>query len=278
LWHPARCDGAEIMPGEIIELVLASSAIILAYWIVLWLISLAIRDSSIGDPLYSFSMVAVAAYAYITCDGYAPRQNLILVLTVAWALRMLVYIGWRNWGREDPRYVRLRAHAASLGKNYAIYSLTHVFLSLGALSGCLIAFPLFLAQWSPAPADLGVLAKIGAMMAVIGIVLETVADIQLARFKRDAANANKVMDRGLWRYSRHPNYFGETLVWIGFTLIASESPWGWLAVVSPITLLYVLLGPLGLGLVERRMVKKRPEQFAEYAAKTSAFVPWFPKA
>lgn len=266
------------MPGEIIEIALITSGLIVAYWIGLWLISLALRDSSIGDPLYSLSMVVAVAFAYVRCDGYEPRQNLILTLTTIWALRMFFYIGWRNWGREDPRYARLRAHAASLGKNYAVYSLTHVFLSLGALSGCLIAFPLFLAQWSPQPAELGALAMFGAGLSVVGIALEAIADIQLAAFKRDPANANKVMDRGLWRYSRHPNYFGETLVWIGFTLIAAETPWGWLAVVSPLTLLYVLLGPLGLGLVERRMVKKRPEQFAAYAARTSAFVPWFPKA
>ena len=264
------------MPGDIIELAAISGALVLSYWVILWLISLVIRDSSIGDPLYPLSMLMVATFFYFWCDGFQPRQDLVLALTAIWALRLFLYIGWRNWGREDPRYARLRAHAESLGKNYALYSLTHVFLSLGALTGFAISFPLFLAQRIAEPSALGTLAYCSVSLFVIGLACETVADIQLARFKRDPANANKIMQTGLWRFSRHPNYFGEMLVWIGLFLIAVETPWGWLSVVSPVTLLWVLLGPLGLGLVERRMVKKRPELFTDYARRTSAFIPWFP--
>ena len=264
------------MPADIIQLALISLGTIVAFWVTLWLISLAIRDSSIGDPLYSLSMVIAATVFYFVCKGNPDRQLLVLVLTVIWAARLAFHIGKRNWGKEDPRYARLRVHAESLGKNYALYSLTHVFLSLGAMSGFAISFPLFLAQRTVEP-DLGVLAFAGVVLFVIGLVLETVADIQLAAFKRDTVNQNKIMQSGLWRYSRHPNYFGETLVWIGFLLIALETPWGWLAIVSPLTLLWVLLGPLGVGLVERRMKKKRPEAFEDYSRRTSVFVPWFPK-
>lgn len=264
------------MPADIVTLALISLGTIAAFWITLWLISLAIRDSSIGDPLYSLSMVIAATVFYFTCKGHPQRQLLILGMTYLWALRLAAYIGWRNWGREDPRYARLRAHAESLGKNYALYSLTHVFLSLGALSGFAISFPLFLAQRTAAP-EPGVLALIGVGLYVVGLALETVADIQLAAFKRDSANQNQIMQSGVWRYSRHPNYFGEMLVWTGFFLIALETPWGWLAIVSPLTLLWILLGPLGVGLVERRMKKKRPEAFAEYERRTSVFVPWFPR-
>jgi steroid 5-alpha reductase family enzyme len=223
-------------------------------------------------------MAIVAVVFFFVCHGNPARQRLVLALTLLWALRLGFYIGWRNWGREDPRYARLRAHAASLGKNYAWYSLTHVFLSLGAASGVAISFPLFLAQRTPEPAQLGALAIAGVALYAIGLALETVADIQLAQFKRDPAHGNQVMQAGLWRYTRHPNYFGETLVWTGMFLIALETPWGWLAIVCPLTLLWILLGPLGIGLVERRMRKKRPEAFADYARRTSAFVPWFPRA
>lgn len=264
------------MPTDIVTLALLSLGIILAFWITLWIISLVIHDSSIGDPLYSISMVIAATVFYFVCQGNPQRQLLVLTMTLIWAARLAFYIGWRNWGREDPRYARLRAHAASLGKNYALYSLTHVFLSLGAATGFAISFPLFLAQRTASP-DLGVLALTGVVLYAIGLTLETIADIQLAAFKRDPSNQNKIMQSGLWRYSRHPNYFGEILVWIGFFLVALETPWGWLAIVSPLTLLWVLLGPLGVGLVERRMQKKRPEAFADYARRTSMFVPWFPK-
>lgn len=266
------------MPAEIIQLALISGAIVLGFWLTLWAASLIFHDSSIGDPLYPVSLLIVAVFFYFWCSGGNPaRKQLVVALTSLWALRLFVHIGARNLGREDPRYARLRAHAASLGKNYAWYSLTHVFLSLGALSGFAIAFPLFLAQRSAEPASLGVLAYAGVASFTIGLIVETLADIQLAKFKRDPAHANQIMQLGLWRFSRHPNYFGESLVWIGFFLIALETPGGWLAIVSPLTLLYVLIGPLGIGLVERRMRKKRPEAFAEYARRTSAFLPWLPR-
>jgi steroid 5-alpha reductase family enzyme len=207
-----------------------------------------------------------------TWDGNPERQRLVLAMTLLWAARLAWHIGSRNWGHEDPRYARLRTHAESLGKSYVWYSLTHVFLSLGAASGVLIAFPLFLAQRTVEP-GLGLLAGIGVALFAVGLLLETVADVQLQRFLRKPANRNQVMQSGLWRYSRHPNYFGEFLVWCGFFLVALETPWGWLGIVSPLTLLYILLGPLGIGLVERRMRRKRPEAFAEYQRRTSAFLP-----
>jgi len=263
------------MPTEIITLALICAATIFGFWITLWLISLVIKDSSIGDPLYPVGMAITAFVFYLVCDGNPARQKLVLVLTLIWAARLAWHIGSRNWGREDPRYARLRAHAESLGKNYAVYSLTHVFLSLGAASGVLIAFPLFLAQRTAEP-PLGALAYAGIALFVIGLSTETIADIQLRRFLREPANRNQIMQQGLWHYSRHPNYFGELLVWCGFFLIALETPWGWLAIASPLTLAYILIGPLGIGLVERRMRKKRPEAFAAYERRTSALVPWFP--
>jgi steroid 5-alpha reductase family enzyme len=263
------------MPGDIVTLVLTCAGTIFGFWITLWLISLVVRDSSIGDPLYPVGMAITAIVFYFVCDGNPARQKLVLVLTLIWAARLAWHIGSRNWGREDPRYARLRAHAESLGKNYALYSLTHVFLSLGAASGVLIAFPLFLAQRTPGP-PLGALALAGTTLFFIGLTIETIADIQLRRFLRDPAHRNQILQQGLWRYSRHPNYFGEFTVWCGFFLIALETPWGWLAIASPLTLAYILIGPLGIGLVERRMRKKRPVAFAEYERTTSAFVPWFP--
>mgnify|MGYP000846114396 CR=1 FL=1 len=263
------------MPTDILVLALVCAGTIFGCWITLWLVSLVMKDSSIGDPLYPVIMAITAGVFYAICDGNPARQKLVLVMALIWAARLAWHIGARNWGREDPRYARLRAHAASLGKNYALYSLTHVFLSLGAASGVLIAFPLFLAQRTPEP-PLGPLAAVGVALFCIGLTIETIADIQLRRFLRDPAHANQIMQQGLWRYSRHPNYFGELTVWFGFFLVALETPWGWLAIVSPLTLAYILIGPLGIGLVERRMRKKRPEAFAKYERTTSALIPWFP--
>jgi steroid 5-alpha reductase family enzyme len=268
------------MPSDLNLVLLAAAqslAIISAFWLLLWAASLWLRNSSIGDPLYPVSMAIVAAFFYATGDGDPSRKLLMLVLTFVWAARLMLYIGWRNWGKEDPRYAHLRRHAESLGRNYAIYSLVEVFIKLGIVTGFPISFPLFLGQIFAAPGAPGAVACAGIAVFCVGLWFETVADIQLARFKRDPANHNKVMQDGLWRYSRHPNYFGEVCVWTGLFLVAVESPWGWLAIVSPLTLLWLLLGPLGLGLVERRMKKKRPEEFAAYERRTSPFIPWFPR-
>jgi steroid 5-alpha reductase family enzyme len=264
------------MPAQVLEFALLSCAMILACWVLLWAVSLVLEDASIGDTLYPLPFLIVATVFFFRGAGNADRERLVLALVTLWALRLSVQVGWRNWNREDPRYARQRAYAASIGRSYAWYSLTHVFLSLGALSGFAVAAPLFLAQRTPDPA-LGVLAGAGTALFALGLVFETVADLQLAAFRRDPRNANQVLQHGLWRYSRHPNYFGEVLVWTGLFLIAAETPWGWLAIVSPLTTLWLLAGPTGLLLIERRMRKKRPEAFAEYARRTSAFVPWFPQ-
>jgi steroid 5-alpha reductase family enzyme len=244
--------------------------------VLLWAVSLVLEDASIGDTLYPVTFLIVALVFFLRGAGNPERGRLVLALATLWALRLFLHVGWRNWGREDPRYARQRAYAASLGRSYAWYSLTHVFLSLGALTGFAVAAPLFLAQRTAEP-GLGGLAGIGTAVFAVGLVFETVADLQLAAFRRDPRNANQVLQSGLWRYSRHPNYFGEVLVWSGFFLIAAETPWGWLAIVSPLTTIGLLAGPTGLILIERRMRKKRPEAFADYARRTSAFVPWFPQ-
>jgi len=143
------------MPPQVLQFALLSCAIVLAFWVALWVVSLVMHDSSIGDPLYPVCLLLVAAVFYFRHAGSPDRERLVLALTAIWAVRLFLYIGWRNWGREDPRYARLRAHVASLDRNYALYSLQHVFLSFGALSGFAIAFPLFLAQRTAEPAQLG---------------------------------------------------------------------------------------------------------------------------
>jgi steroid 5-alpha reductase family enzyme len=121
-----------------------------------------------------------------------------------------------------------------------------------------------------------VLAWLGAALALAGVAIEGIADWQLARFKTDPASAGKVLDTGLWRYSRHPNYFGESCVWWGFWLIACEHPWGWLTVFSPLLVMRSILGMMGKELVERRMLKKRPG-YEDYVRRTSGFFPWPPR-
>ena len=132
-----------------------------------------------------------------------------------------------------------------------------------------------MAQTAPAPAALGPLASFGTALVLIGVTFGS-DDWQLARFKAVAGNTGKVLNTGLWRYSRHPNYFGETCVWWGYWLVACEHPWGWFTVFSPALMTWSILGMMGKELVERRMLKKRPG-YEDYVRRTSGFFPWPPR-
>jgi len=170
----------------------------------------------------------------------------------------------------------LRQRVESKGGNYAVHSLVHIYLLQG-LFMWLVSLVLIFSMVVDSPRQLGWLAWAGVAAWLVGMFFEVVGDQQLTRFRSNPENQGKVMDRGLWRYTRHPNYFGEACVWLGFFLIAIENPLGWVTVVSLVTIYYALLGPTGKGLLERRMAKKRPD-FEEYRRRTSSFFPLPPKA
>jgi len=136
--------------------------------------------------------------------------------------------------------------------------------------------PFIVAQSAAGPVELGMLARLGAALSLFGVAFQGIADWQLARFKADPASAGRVLDTGLWRYSRHPNYFGESCVWWGYWLVACEVPWGWATAVSPAFMTWSILGMMGKELVERRMLKKRPG-YEDYVRRTSGFFPWPPR-
>lgn len=263
------------MTQEFLRVAAMSGALVLVMMMALWAVSVAIRDSSIADIFWGLGLVIIVLFTWTVSDGVDERRRLVTLLTVLWGVRLAVYIGWRNWGAEDPRYARLRQHVESKGGNYTIHSLKHVYLLQGFFMW-LVSMVLVFSMTMDVPAELGVLARIGTAIFALGLFFETVGDWQLARFLGDPANKGEVMDRGLWRYTRHPNYFGEACVWFGFFLIALENPWGIITIISLITIYYALLGPMGKGLLERRMSKKRPG-FEAYKQRTSGFFPWPPK-
>ncbi|GAB4148065.1 MAG: DUF1295 domain-containing protein [Sphingomonadales bacterium] len=243
--------------------------------LLLWLVSLAIKDSSIVDMIWGPGLALVAWVGYVFGAGVPERKLLVAVLVTIWASRLAIYIIWRNWGAEDRRYARLRAHVEGQGKNFAWHSLTHIYLYQG-LAMWVTSFTLQIAQTYQAPVDLGLLAYAGVALWAFGLLYESIADWQLAAFRRNPANAGKTMMSGLWRYSRHPNYFGEITVWIGLFLIACENWVGALTVFSPIFIAYNIIGPTGASIVERRMHKKRPD-FAAYRERTNFIIPGPPR-
>ena len=263
------------MLADLIRLALADAVLVFGSFVALWALSMAMRDSSLVDIWFAPCIAAAALLGAVIGQGVESRRVLIAVLAAIWALRLGGYLLWRNWGREDPRYARLRHHVEEQGGNFAWHSLTRINLYQGAIVFVSLA-PFLVAQTAPEPLSLGPLAWLGAALVLVGVAFEGTADLQLARFKSEPANAGRVLDTGLWRYSRHPNYFGETCVWWGYWLIACEHPWGWFTVFSPALMTWSITGMMGKELVERRMRKKRPG-YEDYVRRTSGFFPWPPR-
>lgn len=262
--------------SEFIWVAAMNAVLVLGMMVAVWAISVAIKDSSIADIFWGLGFVIIVAVTWQISSGVDARRELVAILTTLWGLRLAIYIGWRNWGGEDPRYARLRRHVEDQGRNYALYSLIHIYLLQGFFMW-VVSWVLIFSMVSDAPPTLGWLAWAGAVIFALGLVFETVADQQLTRFRSNPDNANKVLDTGLWRYTRHPNYFGEACVWFGFFLIAVENLQGIITVVSLVVMYYALLGPTGKALLERRMSKKRPD-FEAYKQRTSGFFPLPPKS
>ncbi len=236
-----------------------------------WLLGVIKRDVSIVDSLWSlFFLLGAVAYA-ASADASGPRVMLLLSLVALWALRLSVYLTWRNWGEaEDRRYQAIRARNEP---GFAWKSLYLVFGLQGVLA-FIIALPILAGLGDAAP--LGLLDYAGAVVWGIGFIFEVVADRQLARFKADRSKRGKVLDTGLWRYTRHPNYFGEAMLWWGFYLIAIGAG-GWWTLFAPLLMTYLLLKVSGVALLEADIQERRPD-YRAYIARTSAFVPWRPKA
>lgn len=221
----------------------------------------------------AFTAVALSGFALSDGHGNPERRLLATVLVTVWGLRLSGHIWWRARGApEDPRYARMLARAPE-GPARTRYALRTVYLLQAALVW-FVSLPVQAAQYLPHPP--GALAWAGTALWAVGLFFETVGDRQLARFKADPANRGRIMDRGLWRYTRHPNYFGDACVWWGLFLLAADAPVGWAFVLSPVLMTWLLAFGSGKPLLERQMGAQRPG-WAEYIARTSGFVPLPPR-
>jgi steroid 5-alpha reductase family enzyme len=254
---------------------LAHSAVaIAAAMLALWALSLALRDASIVDVWWGPGIALGATVAWASAGAAHPRATLLIALLWLWALRLGGYLLWRNAGGcEDPRYQAMRRR---WGARFPWISLATVFVFQGALQW-IVSLPAQVGAAAPGAASLGPLDAFGALLFACGLTFETIGDLQLARFKADPANAGRVMDRGVWRYTRHPNYFGDALAHWGLFTIALGAPHGWRTALSPVLMTFLLLRVSGVALLERSIGKRRPE-YAEYQRRTSAFFPLPPRA
>lgn len=248
---------------------LIAGLFIFVYMLSLWLISLSQRNSSIVDIFWGLGFVLCAwLYATLTPWDSGNRKWLLLFLVTVWGLRLSYHILRRNWGRsEDFRYQAWRREA---GESWWWRSFFKVFLLQGLLMW-IISVPLYAAQAYLAPTRLTWFDGLGVGFWVVGFFFEAVGDWQLVRFKADPLNRGKVLDSGVWRYTRHPNYFGDAAQWWGFYLI-SLSAGGWWTMFSPVLMTALLLNVSGAALLEKTLVKTKPH-YKEYMEKTSPFLP-----
>ena len=258
---------------ELFSLFATTAGVTLAAVLLLWLLSIPLRDVSIIDMAFAAVIASLVTIAWLATDSPAGAPRLILVLVLIWALRMTVYLVHRNWGHgEDPRYTRLRGWVPE-GMPFHLLSLRQVFLLQGAVIW-VMTLPQQIAMLTGGA--VGFLALTGLALWCLGFFFESVGDFQLSRFKADPDNKGKVMDRGLWRYTRHPNYFGELAQWWGLFLIALEAPWAWVGVVGPLVYSFLVINVTGQATLDKKLSREKPE-YAEYMRRTSGLIPLPPR-
>jgi steroid 5-alpha reductase family enzyme len=253
------------MQGSLI----AATVAVLVYMVTWFLVSLAFRRN---DVAWGGGFIVAALTTLVSGDGVTPRALLVTALVIAWGLRLSLHIGLRNRGKgEDPRYRKWREE---WGKYVIVRSFFQIFILQGVL---LLVISLTVIKAITAPfGPFTILDLAGALVWLTGFLFEALSDWQLLRYKRDPANRGKVITTGLWRYTRHPNYFGEVTLWWGIYIIALNVPGGWMTIIGPLTITFLILKVSGIPMLEKKY--EGNAQFEEYKRRTSAFFPWLPKA
>ncbi|HSR44273.1 MAG TPA: DUF1295 domain-containing protein [Acidimicrobiia bacterium] len=242
-------------------------AVLAAITLLVWVASLVRRDAGIIDLFWSLTFIVVAVvYATATDAPAGGRTTLTLALVTAWGLRLSGHLTWRNWGEpEDFRYRRMRERG---GPTWPYRNLITVFW-VNAFLAWLVSAPLLAGV--DGSDDPGLLAFVGIAVWAVGLFFEAVGDWQLSIFKRDPSNHGKVLDSGLWGLTRHPNYFGDFMVWWGLFLVAADAG-GWWSIYGPIVMSVLLLRVSGVAPLEKKLVKAR-SGYEEYVRTTNAFFP-----
>lgn len=235
----------------------------------LW--ALKIKNNGIVDIFWALNFLAIAIITYILADGYIERKFIVLLFASLWSLRLGIYLLIRVGGHlkeEEGRYKALRAEwsTAKFFGFYQMQAFSNVFLSL----------PFFITSLNKSP-QLNILEYIGAGMWLLSIIGEGVSDWQLQHFKKDIKNKGKVCKFGLWNYSRHPNYFFQLMIWISVTIFSISSPYGWLSILCPLSIGFLIFKVTGIPMTEEQAIRSKGEAYKEYQRTTSAFIPWFKK-
>ena len=253
------------------ELFWQAATVVFFYFLIFFFVAQIIKNNSIVDMGWGAGFVLLVFFTMISQAAYVERNILITILITVWGGGLAYHIVRRNWGKpEDFRYAKWR-------EDWGKWLVPRAFFQIFMLQGLfmlVIGYPVILVNANPL-AGLTILDYLGIIVWITGFYFESVGDKQLADFKKDSGNKGKIIKHGLWKYTRHPNYFGEVAMWWGIFLISLSVPGGYTAIISPLTITLLLLYVSGVPLLERKY-KDNPE-FQEYARVTSRFFPWFPK-
>ncbi len=262
------------MIGHPASLLLLGMLLVVAVMFALWLLGLRNHNFSYVDVGWSVNFALLAALYAALAPGDLTRRLIIATMFSAHGLRLGWHLAKRISGEpEEGRYQQLRKEWGRSG-NLNLKFLG--FFEFQALLNAFLTLPLLLASFNRT-AGMHPLEIAGVALFVIGILGESVADAQLASFKRNPANKGGVCDAGLWRYSRHPNYFFEWLIWIAYAVFALASPHGWIALAMPVLMLHFLINVTGLKATEEQALRTKGERYRRYQARTSGFIPWIPR-
>lgn len=257
----------------VLSVYLQASIILIFLLSLLWIWSVFIKNVSIIDLFWGFGFVVINAFYFLNSGELTARKWLLLILVTLWGLRLSIYLAWRNIGKgEDFRYQEFRRNYGP--KHYWWFSYFQVFLLQGALI-LIVSLPLLGANFGLNSGKLNYLDYLGIVVWIIGFTFEAGGDLQLARFKGNPANKGKILNSGFWKYTRHPNYFGDSAVWWSFAIfsVAAGSYWH---IVGSIIMTLLIIKVSGVAMLEKTLKNSKP-QYQDYIKKTNAFFPWFPK-
>ncbi len=261
------------MLHSVLHLVLPGAALVLAMMFVLWLVHLRTNNASVVDPGWAFGVPLLAVTYAVLGSGFVARKWLMAGMAAVWGIRLGIHLLVRIVGEpEEGRYQELRRQWKT---NLPLKFL--LFFEFQGLLDVVLSLPFLMAALNPAP-TMSPLEYVGVAIWLVAIAGEAIADAQLAAFKRDPSSNGQVCQRGLWKYSRHPNYFFEWLVWLAWAVFAIASPYGWLAIICPLLMFYFLFRVTGIPATEAQALRSKGDAYRRYQQTTSAFVPWFRKS
>jgi steroid 5-alpha reductase family enzyme len=255
-------------------LVVLGTLLAMSIMVVVWIFAKRMNNAGIVDIWWSYSFAPVAVFYGLFGSGHALRNSLIAAMVCAWSIRLGTHLYKRVMAHhpdEDPRYAALRTQ---FPKN--TWLMFFGFFQLQAVLIGLLSIPVAIACVNPV-GGVRLFEVAGLVLWLVAIAGESIADTQLALFRASPANKGRVCDFGLWKYSRHPNYFFEWLVWVAYFVFALGSPWGWVGIISPALMLYFLTCVTGIRPSEEQSLKSRGDAYRRYQERTSPFIPWFPK-